>query len=130
MNERGNASLAVLGVCLLLGLFILGLGDTAVLLLARSQAQVAADAAALAAASELIPGASGDPTSEAARFAAANGGSVVFCLCAKGAREAVVKVRVPVQFLLINRLGAGEVGALAKADVQLSESGREIARSG
>lgn len=127
MNEAGNASLAVLGVCLLLGVFILGLGDTAVLLLARSRAQVAADAAALAAASELIPGARGDPSEEASRFAAANGGDVVFCRCARGSREAVVKVRVPARFLLIDRLGAGDVGAVAKADVELGDG---VARSG
>lgn len=119
MGDRGNASLAVLGMSLLIGIFILGLGDTAVLLLARSRAQVAADAAALAAASELIPGSSGDPSYQASRFATANGGTLVFCRCAKGSREAVVQVRVPARFLLIDSLGAGDVGALARADVSL-----------
>lgn len=130
MNDRGNASVAVVGVCLLVGVFVLGLGDTAVLLLARSRAQLAADAAALAAASELVPGSLGDPQLEAERFASANGAVLVTCDCPRGAREAVVSVRLPVRFLLIDRLGAGQVGAVAKADVSLGDLRAQIARSG
>lgn len=59
-----------------------------------ARAQAAADAAALAAVAEVAPGGDGRPASAARRYAAANGGSVVECLCRPGATAAQVTVVV------------------------------------
>jgi secretion/DNA translocation related TadE-like protein len=99
-RERGAAGLLALAlglVALLLGLLVM---DAATYLHARSRAQVAADAAALAAAPVTFRpfGAAGSPAAEAARFAAANGAQLVECRCATDSswNERVVAVEVVV----------------------------------
>ncbi|MGH2756487.1 MAG: hypothetical protein ACRDI3_01720 [Actinomycetota bacterium] len=59
-----------------------------------ARAQAAADAAALAAIAESLPGGGGQPRVEAVRYAAANGGRVIECLCNPGATAAQVRVAV------------------------------------
>ena len=83
MNDRGAASVALLGVlvfALLLGAAVASVGA---FFEARTEAAAAADAAALAAAPvTFLPfGARGSPADEAARFAAANGATLVRCTC-------------------------------------------------
>ncbi|HSG78308.1 MAG TPA: Rv3654c family TadE-like protein [Acidimicrobiia bacterium] len=83
MNERGAASVALLGVlvfALMLGAAVASVGA---FFEGRTRAAAAADAAALAAAPvTFLPfGARGTPAEEAARFAAANGASLVGCSC-------------------------------------------------
>ena len=60
----------------------------------RARAQYAADAAALAAAGAMVPGAPGDPETEAHRYAAANGAELLSCTCEPAAQAAKVKVSI------------------------------------
>jgi hypothetical protein len=69
----------------------------------KQQAQIAADAAALAAVEESGPWGSGNPVGAATRFARVNGARVVRCLCRSGATAMQVQVEV------------GEVRAEARA---------------
>ena len=83
MNDRGGAAVllaAGAGVALLLAA---ALGAAGSYLRARVEAVAAADAAALAAAPvTFLPfGATGTPAEEAARFALANGASLLWCAC-------------------------------------------------
>ncbi len=96
-----------------------GLGAVATLWQARAQASAAADAAALAAAPVTFRpyGAAGTPAAEAARFAAANGATLVECRCPVNrtwtARTVVVTVRRDVY---LPGFGAVPVTASAAAE--------------
>lgn len=83
MSERGSASIAVLGVGAVILILSVGLSAVGSYLVARAEAETAADAAALAAAPvTFLPfGARGSPTEEAARFAALNHARLVACRC-------------------------------------------------
>lgn len=120
--ERGNASVAVLSLAVMVMILIAGLGDLAIFYLARAKAQTAADSAALAAASELVPGLGKDPTGQAARFAGANGAQLMGCDCRFGSKSAQVRVAVPVQFILARALGVRQVAARARAEVDLGQT--------
>jgi hypothetical protein len=61
---------------------------------ARTRAQMAADAAALAAVAESTPIGRGAHLFEARRFAEANGGELLSCLCYRGATAVQVEVQV------------------------------------
>ena len=116
-SERGNAAIAFLVGMALVMVMLAGLGDLASFFIARARAQTAADAAALAAAAELIPGIGTDPVSQARQFASENGGRLVGCECRLGTSEVVVTVAVPVRFAL-RRIGAvNQVRARARAEV-------------
>jgi hypothetical protein len=78
-------------------LFLVMGGFVADLALASSQrmrAQIAADAAALAAVAESAPHGSSDPEGEARRYAQLNGARLVKCRCGPGAVAAEVEVEV------------------------------------
>lgn len=120
-DDRGSAVIALMGALALVMILVAGLGDLAIFSAARSKAQTAADAAALAAASEQIPGIGRDPIGQARRFAAANGAELVNCQCRLGDREAVVRVEIPVKFLLIGAIASGGVEASARARVNLND---------
>ena len=81
--QRGAATLLLVAVAAFVGLLGLAIGDVAILIGARLQAAAAADAAALAAAPVTFDafGARAGPTTEARRFAAANGARLVRCRC-------------------------------------------------
>lgn len=98
---------------------LLSLTDLAIFFMARARAQTAADAAALAAAAEMIPGSRGSAETEARKYAALNGGRVIYCECAQGSGSATVFVSTPVRFGLLALVGPKEVGARAKAEVDL-----------
>jgi nucleotide-binding universal stress UspA family protein len=93
--------------------------DVGGFLAARQQAAAAADAAALAAAPVTFRpfGATGSPTREAARFAAANGASLVWCRCAVDrtweAREVEVLVQRSVDLVL---LGSRRITVRSRAE--------------
>ena len=95
------------------------LGDVGLYLRARAVASTAADAAALAAAPVTFApfGAVGSPADEAARFAAANGSSLVSCECAVDRTWAPRIVRVvvaaPVDLTLF---GHRDVAASSRAE--------------
>jgi Flp pilus assembly protein TadG len=61
---------------------------------ARAQAQAAADAAALAAAQEMVLGDEVDPSALAAEYAVRNGAELVWCVCPVAGTEATVEVSV------------------------------------
>lgn len=83
MNERGSAAVTLLGVIAVALVLAVGLSAVGTWLRARTEANAAADAAALAAAPvTFLPfGAEGTPAEEAARFAAINGTRLVWCVC-------------------------------------------------
>ena len=83
MSERGSAAVAMLGVIAVALVMAVGLGAVGTWLRARTEANAAADAAALAAAPvTFLPfGAKGTPAEEAARFAGINGTRLVWCVC-------------------------------------------------
>jgi secretion/DNA translocation related TadE-like protein len=83
VRERGGAAVLLLGVMAVVLLLAAVLGAVGAYLRARVEAVAAADAAALAAAPvTFLPfGAEGTPAEEAARFALANGASLLSCAC-------------------------------------------------
>jgi len=103
-DERGAISLVVAFGLGLIGLLALGIADLTLLADARSGAQTAADAAALAALQQMVVPVAGAPapSEEAASYATRNGSDLVSCVCTEGAIESVVEVRraVPALWLL------------------------------
>jgi Flp pilus assembly protein TadG len=95
----------------------MGCADVAKALAAASEAQTAADAAALAAAQELaLPSGSTTPRGAAADYAARDGAKLLSCSCDPGTRAASVVVRVSIGRLLL--FGSGRtVRARARAEV-------------
>ncbi len=118
-GEAGSASLALLALAVVAVVVTLLVADTAVLLAGRARAQVAADAAALAAAPVTFRpfGARGGPADEAATYAHANGASLEECRCTRDtswrARTVVVRVSIPLGLWL---LPVSQVGAWSSAD--------------
>lgn len=106
------------GMMAIIAVLLLGATDVWRVLEAKSRAQTAADAAALAAAQSLALPDGVAPVEAAASFAAANGGELLSCACTPGQAEAVVEVTVDVGDLLLIP-GAHGVTALAKAAVGL-----------
>lgn len=105
MNQRGAISIlaaASVGLTVLLASTTMGVAS---LVLARSQAQLAADAAALAAAPVTFApfGTERSPSEEAAFFADANGARLVECQCDPDpvwrSRTATVSVTVDVPWM-------------------------------
>lgn len=111
--------MAMVGGVAVVMVFIIGLTDMAVFVLARTRAQTAADSASLAAAAELIPGIGEAPEAKAREFATANGATLTSCECSLGSTEAVVTVTVPVSLSLAALSGITEVRAVSKAEITL-----------
>lgn len=113
--------LGIVGVIVVLGVM---LGTAGQYLTARSQAQAAADAAALAAAPVTFRpfGSHGDPAAEAAQLAAANGARLARCLCPVDPSWASRIVEVEV-YLAVNLAGIGlrEIKAVAAAEFSPTE---------
>jgi uncharacterized membrane protein len=84
--------------------------DLTAFLVAASEAQQLADAAALAAASDDVRG----PRAAATALVEAGGGSLLVCDCSRAGRAEVV-VGVAVRGLVVPRVGAGRVEATARA---------------
>jgi secretion/DNA translocation related TadE-like protein len=117
-GERGSVSVVLAAGVLVVLVLTLGLGDLGRVLVARSRARTAADAAALAAAQELAIPSRGDPEGFAVEYARANGAVLVSCRCDPGTWEAVVEVEIPVGDLRIVP-GSPIVTASARAVVDL-----------
>ena len=119
MNERGSVTVLVLGVIALTAVLGMMLGTVGQFLTARSQAQTAADAAALAAAPLTFRpyGSERGPAGEAARLAAANGAQLVRCDCSTDRSFAVRVVEVEVvREVSLLVLGTHKVRAVAAAE--------------
>ena len=100
-GQRGSVSLlAAAGAVVVLSM-ALAVADVTVALLTRSRAQTAADAAALAAAQELVVPTNGDPEAMAREYADRNGAELTVCECDVGGGEAVVEVRIPIDGLVL-----------------------------
>jgi len=111
-RERGSVSLVIAAVILIVLVLSLGIADVARVLVARSHARTAADAAALAVAQELLLPTGMDPAQVGADYAARNGATLTTCACEAGTLEATVAVSITVDgFLLI----AGERTVTAEA---------------
>ncbi len=117
-RERGSVSIVVAAVILLALVLSLGVADVARVLVARSHARTAADAAALAVAQELALPSGTDPADVAAVYAEQNGAIVSDCICAAGTTDATVTVSIVVDgFLLVT--GSRTVTARARAVVDM-----------
>ncbi len=119
MNDRGSVSVVILGLVGFLVVLGVMLGAAGQYLSFHGRAQAAADAAALAAAPVTFHpfGSAGDPTAEAARFAAANGARLIQCVCAIdrswGARTVQVEVAREISLIGLGRI---EIRARAAAE--------------
>ena len=88
-------TVVVAGLTLLLGLALgTGAAEVGGVASTRARAQLAADAAALAAVAESSPSGEGRPVEAAADYAEANGGRLVKCYCDTGATAMQVVVAV------------------------------------
>ena len=102
-SDRGSVSLLVLGLAAIVVVVSLLTADVAVFLAGRARAQLAADAAALAAAPLTFEG--GDAAAEAAALAALNGARLTRCECDRdptwAPRSVVTTVEVSVELSVL-----------------------------
>ena len=117
-SQRGSVSVLLAAGILVVLVLALGVTDLGRVLIARSKARTAADAAALAAADELALPSGADPAVLATEYAARNGADLTACRCAVGTFEADVMVQVTIGDLLLFP-GGRVVVARARAVVDL-----------
>jgi secretion/DNA translocation related TadE-like protein len=118
-SDRGSITLLSAAVLAALVVLAVGASDVARVLHAASQAQTAADAAALAAAQALAIDEEGpDPAALAGEYAERNGAVLETCSCERGTFEATISVRLPVGDLFLVA-GDRTVQARARAQVDL-----------
>jgi Flp pilus assembly protein TadG len=117
-QQCGSVSIVIAAVILLALVLSIGVADVAGVLVARSHARTAADAAALAVAQELVLPTGVDPAEIATLYAERNGANLTGCSCDAGTLEATVTVSIVVDgFLLVT--GSRTVTARARAVVDL-----------
>jgi secretion/DNA translocation related TadE-like protein len=115
-EQRGSASLIVattIGLAAILSALSADLAHVAV---ARTRAQTAADAAALAAAQELIVPSAKTPAEVAEDYAGRHSAEVTECRCSADANEVIVAVQIEVALPFLG--GERRVGAEARAVVE------------
>jgi secretion/DNA translocation related TadE-like protein len=117
-EQRGSVSVTLAAGILVVLVVTMGIADVGRVLVARSRARTAADAAALAAADELGLPTGRDPAELAAEYAMRNGATLTACACNVGTFQADVAVTVPVGDLLLFP-GARDAVARARAVVDL-----------
>jgi secretion/DNA translocation related TadE-like protein len=127
-REGGSVSLLAAAAMVVIAVLAMASADLARVLRARSEAQTAADAAALAAAQELALPSESDPRQPAEDMAARNGATLVACDCSSGSFEAVVEVQVPVGAMMLLR-GVDSIIARARAVVDVPGPGSSPAIS-
>ncbi len=115
-GERGSVTVVAAAVIGLAFVVTLGAADLGRVLVARSQARTAADAAALAAVQELALPTGLLPADAAADYAARNGAVLTACMCEPATFEATVAVSVEVAGMLLIP-GTRTVTARARAIV-------------
>ena len=114
-REQGSVSIVVAAIILLALVLSLGVADVARVLVARSHARTAADAAALAVAQELALPSGMAPADAAADYAVRNDAILTDCVCAVGTRRNGTVSIVVDGFLLVT--GPRTVTARARAVV-------------
>ena len=117
-GQRGSVTVIVAALVLLVLVLSLGVADLGHVLVARSHARTAADAAALAVAQELVLPTDRNLVDLATEYATRNGAVVQTCICAAGTLETTVTVTVGVDGLLLIP-GSHTVLASARAVVDL-----------
>jgi secretion/DNA translocation related TadE-like protein len=115
MKESGSISVLTVTALTILLLMVPALIDMGAVIKARATAHNAADAAALAAAQELVTG--GSPSAVAAEYAAANGAEITELSLAK--ESVTVAVSVDCRLVFIDRFGikVGPVRGQGKAEL-------------
>jgi secretion/DNA translocation related TadE-like protein len=93
-RDGGSVSVVLAAAILVVLVLTMGSADLGRVLVARSRARTAADAAALAAAQELALPTGGDPVAIATDYAVRNGAELRSCVCEIGTFDALVEVRV------------------------------------
>ena len=117
-GDRGSVSIVVAAIVLLALVLSVGVADVARVLIARSHARTAADAAALAAAQELVLPTGVAPSAVAADYAERNDAILDHCTCDAGTFEAIASVSIVLDgFLLVT--GPRTVTSRARAVVDL-----------
>lgn len=116
MNERGSVTLIVAAALAFAGLIGAFGADVTRAISARGRAQAAADAAALAAAQELLVPSGRSPGEVAAEYAERGGARLESCRCDPAADEIVVSVALDVDLPLLGQLRT--VHARARAVVE------------
>ncbi len=114
-SERGSASLVVAAAVGLAGVVSALSADLAVVATARARAQTAADAAALAAAQELLVPSFPSPAAAAGEYARRHGAEVTECRCDPASDDAVVEVEIEVSLPFLG--GRRRIPAVARAVV-------------
>jgi secretion/DNA translocation related TadE-like protein len=100
-QERGSVSVLVAAIILMTGVLALAGVDLLRALEAKARAQTAADAAALAAAQEMVQPTARSPTDLASDYAERNGATLVECRCPSGGSAATVRVEVTVRLVFV-----------------------------
>lgn len=127
--EGGSVSILIAVGASLMTLFALAAADLGSMLVARSRAQAAADAAALAAVVQQAPilGRGEDPEGAARDVAERNGMSLVSCECVVGTTEATVTVEMVPRLSFVEgwfgRAARATARAALDADVMTYEEG-------
>jgi secretion/DNA translocation related TadE-like protein len=116
MNERGSVTLIVAASLAFAGVIGAFGADITRAIAARGRAQAAADAAALAAAQELVISSGRSPEEVAVEYAERGGARLESCRCDPGADEIVVSVAVDVHLPLLGQIRG--VRARARAVVE------------
>jgi secretion/DNA translocation related TadE-like protein len=112
-REQGSVSLVAAALLLVTVVLALLSVDVLQVLAAKDRAQTAADAAALAAAQELVLPSETPPAEFARHYAADNGATFVSCTCEPGSTEAIVTVERSVTLSFLG--GTRTVQATARA---------------
>ena len=120
-SDRGSVSVLSAAILVLAGVLCLLSVDVTRVLHARQRAQLAADAAALAAAQELAIPTGAGPSTFAQEYAARNGAALLSCACEPGSSSALVQVRVDVALVFLP--GARSITAEARAVVEGADGG-------
>jgi secretion/DNA translocation related TadE-like protein len=117
-SERGSVTVVLAAGILVVLVLALGVADLGRVLIARSHARSAADAAALAVAQELALPSGMNPATVASDYVTANGAELRSCACEAGTFETTVEVKVDVGDLMLVP-GSPSVTAVARAVVDV-----------
>jgi secretion/DNA translocation related TadE-like protein len=121
-GDSGSVSIVAAVTIAVLAALTMGCADLARALVAVGRADTAADAAALAAAQELVAPTGSAPGSVAAEYAERNGATLMECSCEAGAADVTVAVEVQVGSMLLVP-GDRSVTGRARAVVVFPQAG-------
>jgi secretion/DNA translocation related TadE-like protein len=123
MNERGSVTLIVAASLAFAGLLGAFGADITRAIAARGRAQAAADAAALAAAQELVISSGRSPEEVAAEYAERGGARLESCRCDPAANEVVVSVALDVHLPMLGQIRTVQARARAVVEAPAGTKG-------